>query len=64
MNKFMTRNRFKVIMSALKHTNKEPPTMFVDRFHDVYQMIYAVNEHYGSEYCPSWFSCIDKLMSG
>ncbi len=57
LNSYMTRKRFVEIMSALKYTDKEAPTTFIDRFHEVRQMIDAFNEHYESEYSPS---CGDK----
>ncbi len=63
LNLFITRKRFDEIMSALKYTNKEPPTTFVDCFHEVRQMIEALNEHYATEYSPSWLSCIDESMN-
>jgi hypothetical protein len=59
----MSRKRFDQIMSALKYTDKEAPTTFIDLFHEVRQMIDAFNEHYESEYSPSWLSCIDESMN-
>jgi hypothetical protein len=41
LNAYMSRKRFDEIMSALKYTDKEAPTTFVDRFHEVRQMIDA-----------------------
>ena len=63
LNSFMTRKRFDEIMSALTYTNKVAPLMFVDRFHEVRQMINAFNDHYATEYSPSWLSCIDESMN-
>ena len=60
---YMTRKRFDEIMSALKYTNKEAPITFIDRFHEVRQMIDAFNKHYELEYSPSWLSCIDESMN-
>ena len=62
-NAFMTLNRFKAISSAaMEYTDKPPPQDFVDRFHDVRQMINAFNDHYAEENIPSWLSCLDKSM--
>jgi len=63
LNAYMSRKRFDEIMSALKYTDKEAPTTFVDRFHEVRQMIDAFNKHYESEYSPSWLSCINESMN-
>jgi hypothetical protein len=37
--------------------------LFVDRFHEVCQMIETFNEHYGREYSPAWISCLDEWMN-
>ncbi len=63
LNGYMTRNRFEDIMSALKYTDKEPPSTFVDRFHKVRRMIDGFNDHDASEYSPSWLSCIAESMN-
>ena len=63
LNAYMSRNRFREIMHALRYTDKEEPLFFIDRFHDVRQMIDAFNKHYEREYQPSWLSCIDESMS-
>jgi hypothetical protein len=63
LNAYMTRKRFDEIMSALKYTNKEAPTTFIGRFHEVRQMIDTFNEHYESEHSPSWLLCIDESMN-
>ena len=36
---------------------------FLDRFHDVWQMIDAFNEHYECEYVPSWLNCLEESMN-
>ena len=60
---YMTKTRFLEMSKALQFTNLPPPTSFTDRFHDVHQMINAFNDHYASEYNPSWINCLDELMS-
>jgi hypothetical protein len=66
-SKFMTRNRFTDITCKIRFTNKETPTVasngFVDRFHEVRQILDAFNDHYNQNYVASWISCLDKLMS-
>jgi hypothetical protein len=59
---YMSLRRFIDITQALRFTDKEPPP-FVDRFHEVRQMIAAFNEHYGEEYCPSWLNCLDESVN-
>ena len=48
---------------GIKYTDKEAPTIFVDWFHEVRQTIDSFNDHYASEYSPSWLSCIDESMN-
>jgi hypothetical protein len=43
--------------------SKELPLLFVDCFHEVCEMIDAFNDHYSSEYKPSWLNCIDRSMN-
>ena len=62
LNEYMSIDRFKAITTALRYTDKEPPS-FVDRFHDVRQLIDEWNRHYEEEYSPSWLSCLDESMS-
>ena len=50
-------------MELIRYTSKEAPLLFVDRFHEVREMIDAFNDHYLSEYKPSWLNCIDKSMN-
>jgi hypothetical protein len=59
----MTYTRFRDIMAAIRYTNKDAPLLFHDKFHEVRQMIDAFNDHYSSEYSPSWLNCIDESMS-
>jgi hypothetical protein len=51
------------INSALRYTKKPPPIEFVDKFHDVRELINAFNEHYSDEYLPSWLNCLDESMN-
>ena len=46
----------------MRFTNKPSPS-FLDRFHDVRQMLNKFNEHYLENYTPSWISCLDELMN-
>ena len=46
----------------MRFTNK-PSTSFLDRFHDVRQMINNFNEHYLENYTPSWISCLNELVN-
>ena len=62
LNHFMKRHRFKSIMGALQYSNKSQPG-YVDRFHDVRQMIDAWNNHMSQEYFPGWWNCLDESMS-
>jgi hypothetical protein len=63
LNGFMSLNRFKAISAAMEYTDKPPLQDFVDRFHDVRQMIDAFNDHYAEEYILSWISCLDESMN-
>ncbi len=63
LNAYMSLTRFKDIMKAIRCTDKEEPLFFIDRFHEVRQMIDAFNEHYERGYRPSWLSCIDESMN-
>ena len=62
-NEFMTYSRFRDIMAAIRYTDKEPPLLFTDSFHEVRQMINAFNDYYAAEYNPAWLNCIDESMS-
>ena len=46
----------------MRFKNKPSPS-FLDRFHDVRQMINKFNENYLDNYNPSWLSCIDELIN-
>jgi hypothetical protein len=59
----MPKVQFNNIMVAICYTSKEVSLLFVDRFHEVCNMINAHNEHYSSEYKPSWLNCINESMN-
>ena len=62
LSEYMSGRRFQNIGVAIRYTNIESPA-FLDRFHDVRQMIDAFNEHYGMEYVPSWINCLEESMN-
>ncbi|KAL7460255.1 hypothetical protein ACHAXS_000717, partial [Conticribra weissflogii] len=55
-------NRFIQIIASVDYTNKPPPS-FVDKFHNVHQMLDAFNKHYEDNYIPSWINCLNESMS-
>ena len=61
-SEYMSGRRFHNIGTAIRYTNIESPA-FLDRFHNVRQMIEAFNNHYDGEYDPSWLNCLDELMN-
>ncbi len=67
LNKYMTKSRFIDITSRIRFTNKKAPSIasngFVDRFHEVHQMLDAFNDHYDQNYVALWLSCLDESMS-
>lgn len=67
LNEYMTRKRFVDITCNIRFTQKETPTVasdgFVDRFHEVREMLDAFNDHYDRNYIASWISCLDESMS-
>ena len=46
----------------MRFTNNPSPS-FLDRFHDVRQILNKFNEYYLENYTPSWISCLDELMN-
>ncbi|KAL7476887.1 hypothetical protein ACHAW6_002716, partial [Cyclotella cf. meneghiniana] len=60
---FMSQNRFMTIDSALQNTQNPTSTEFVDKFHDVQELIDAFNDHYSDEYLASWINCLDESMN-
>jgi hypothetical protein len=63
LDEYMTEARFREIMELIHYTSKEAPLLFVDRLHEVREMIDAFNDHYSSEYKPLWLNCIDESMN-
>ena len=59
---YISLRRFNAITTAIRYTDKHPPS-FLDRFHEVRQVIEAFNEHYTGESTPSWLSCLDESMN-
>ena len=64
LNAYLSLKRFNAITSAMRYTSIDPPP-FVDRFHDVREMIDAFNDHYSGPdgYSPSWLNCLDESMN-
>ncbi|KAL9187551.1 hypothetical protein ACHAXT_001654 [Thalassiosira profunda] len=62
LNAYMTRNRFKDIMGAMRYTNRAQPG-YADKFHDVRQMQDEWNKHMAEEYSPAWFNTLDESMN-
>ena len=52
LNAYMSRSRFDQIMHTLRYTDKEATLFFLDCFHEVRQMIDALNDHYSKGYTP------------
>ncbi len=63
LNEYCSKGQFNDIMATIRYTSKDAPLMFMDRFHEVRKMIDAFNNHYSTEYMPSWLSCIDESMN-
>ncbi len=63
LNAFMTYSRFREILQAIRYTDKAEPLFFLDKFHEVRQMIDVFNDHYATGYKPSWLNCIDESMN-
>jgi hypothetical protein len=61
LNDFMSRNRFKEIMQALRYTDRPQPE-YLDRFHDIRQMQDEWNAHMETAYFTGWFNCLDESM--
>jgi hypothetical protein len=63
LNAFMTYSRFQEILQAIRYTDKAEPLFFLDKFHEVRQMIDAFIDHYATGYKPSWLNCINESMN-
>ena len=63
LNKYMTGARFEDIVSALRYTDEEPPTEFVDRFHSIRKLMGSWNNHYAEKYSLAWINCLDESMN-
>ena len=63
LNKYMSGARFEDIISALRYTDEEPPTEFVDKFHSIRKLMDSWNSHYAEEYNPAWMNCLDESMN-
>ena len=63
LNEYTMKARFHEIMESIHYTSKDAPLLFMDRFHEVREMIDAFNYKYSSKYKPSWLNCIDKSMN-
>ena len=59
----MSLQRLNAITAAIRYTNHPPPDAFVDRFHEVGQMINTFNDHYKENYIPSCLICLYESMN-
>ena len=62
LSEYMSGRRFQNIGAAIRYTNIESPD-FLDRFHDVRQMINNFNKYYNMEYVTSWLNCLYESMN-
>ncbi len=58
----MQKALFLQITAAIFYTIK-PPSLFVDKFHNVHQIQDALIKHYKDYYIPLWMNGFDKSMS-
>lgn len=63
LNGYIMKSRYLEINRALQFTDQPRPSEFVDKFHEVRQMISAFNDYYANAYSPSTMSCLDESMS-
>ncbi len=63
LHAYMPKKRFLKITYSIQYTDQLAPILFVDKFHEVCQMIYEFNKHYEQEYTPSWMNCINESMN-
>ena len=59
---YMSRTRFEAILANLRLTNIPAPS-FVDKFHEVRQLLKAWNDHMKEVFIPGWINCLDESMS-
>lgn len=62
LNEIMSRNRFDKILKSLEYTTHAPPP-YLDRFHQVRQLMEAWNANMAEAFVPSWISCLDESIS-
>ena len=60
---FMLMHRFKTIMQFLMFMDAATPTLFVDKFWEVHQMIKAWNANMADIFVAGWVICLDESMS-
>jgi len=53
----------RAITEAMRYTNKKPPQDFLDKFHEVRELLNGFNDHYKTAYIPSWLNCLDESMN-
>ena len=58
----MLHTRFEAITSALKYTEKPPPT-YNDGFWEVRRIIDEWNANMEKNFMPAWVSCLDESIS-
>jgi hypothetical protein len=61
-NKYMSGKRFEKITAALKYTDLPRPS-YVDRVHEVRQLLSAFNELMSQIFNAGWVVCLDESMS-
>ena len=61
-NEYMSRTRFEQILSNLKYTVNEPPS-YIDRFHEIRQIVTAWNDNIQQVFQSGWITCLDESMS-
>jgi hypothetical protein len=59
--RYMSRQRYLTIMSALRFTQSPPPT-FRDKFWQIREMVTAWNEHMRSFFSAGWAVCLDESI--
>ena len=62
LTKYMSRKRFNQVLSAMRYTDKDPPS-YKDRFFEVRQMLDAWNYNMTDVFEAGWATCLDESMS-